>query len=72
MAIVARILGVSLLTVALGACLGAVLFKDTPDSRGISFVLGCIGAIVGVIAGVGLEIVTAIRQKGLAEQKDFG
>lgn len=63
MALVARILGLSLLTAGFGAGLGFVLFGGHSDSTGVSFILGCIGAIVGALAGAAHETVTALRQK---------
>jgi hypothetical protein len=62
MALIARIIGLSLLTAGLGVGLGYVLFGGSGDARGISFVLGCIGAFVGALAGTAHEIVTALRQ----------
>jgi hypothetical protein len=63
MALIARIIGVSLLTAGLGAVLGNVFFGKAPDWVGISFVLACVGAVVGALAGTTQEIVTALRQK---------
>jgi hypothetical protein len=59
MAVVARIIGYSLLTAGLGAGIGYVLFGNAPDWRGLSFVLACLGTIVGAVAGAAGEIVTA-------------
>jgi len=60
MAVVARIIGYSLLTAGLGALLGFVLFSlSDHDRNGISFLLACLGAIVGAVAGAAGEIVTA-------------
>jgi hypothetical protein len=69
MAVVARIIGYSLLTAGLGAVLGFALFSQLPDHdrNGLSFVLACLGTIVGVVAGAAGEIVTA--QRRLAEPK---
>jgi hypothetical protein len=67
--VVARIIGYSLLTAALGAVLGGVLFSQLSDRdrNGLSFVLACLGTIVGVVAGAAGEIVAA--QRRLAEPK---
>ncbi len=64
MAVVARIIGYSLLTAALGAVLGFAPFSQLPDHdrNGLSFVLACLGTIVGVVAGAAGEIVTAQRR----------
>jgi len=63
MAVVARIIGYSLLTAALGAVLGLVLglalFGNDPGWGGLSFVFACLGTIVGAVAGAAGEIVTA-------------
>ena len=62
MAVVARIIGYSLLTAGLGAGIGYALFINAPDWRGLSFVLACLGTIVGAVAGAAGEIVTAQRR----------
>lgn len=64
MAVVARIIGYSLLTAGLGAVLGSVLFSQLPDHdrNGLSFVLACLGTLVGVVAGAAGEIVSAQRR----------
>ena len=58
---IARIIGVSLLTAGLGVALGAVLFGQNPDNTGVYFILACVGAIVGAVAGAAHEVVTARR-----------
>jgi hypothetical protein len=62
---VARIIVVSLLTSGLGAGLGLVLFGQYPYSDYIipTLFLGCVGGIIGAVAGAAREIVTAIHQK---------
>jgi phosphotransferase system glucose/maltose/N-acetylglucosamine-specific IIC component len=64
MPIVWRIIGVSLLAAGLGAVIGFVLFFPLPanERNGLSFVLACLGTIVGVVAGAAGEIVTAQRR----------
>jgi hypothetical protein len=64
MAVVARIIGYSLLTAGLGAVLGAVFFWQFSDNErnGLSFVLACLGTMVGAVAGAAGEIVTAQRR----------
>ena len=66
MAVVARIIGYSLLTAGLGAGIGYALAwnapKNAPDRNGLSFVLACLGTIVGAVAGAAGEIVTAQRR----------
>lgn len=62
MLVIARIIGLSLLTAGLGVCLGYALFKQAPDWIGLSFILACVGGIIGAIAGAAHEIVTARRQ----------
>ena len=64
MAVVARIIGYSLLTAGLGAVVGAAFFWQLPDHdrNGLSFVLACLGPLVGVVAGAAGEIVTAQRR----------
>ena len=63
MALIARIIGLSLLAAGLGAGLGFALFGQTHDATGVALLLGCVGAVVGAVAGTGHEIVTAMRQK---------
>ena len=72
MAVVARIVGYSLLTAALGALIGLVLFSQLEghDRNGLSFVLACLGTLVGVVAGAAGEIVRA--QRRFAEPKPLG
>lgn len=64
MEIVAKIIGISLLTAGMGVGIGYALFGGSSGWRGISsFVLACIGAIVGALAGTAREIAAALRQK---------
>ncbi len=65
MALVARIIGVSLLTAGIGAGIGFVLFAPSTDARGIAFILACIGAIIGGLAGTAREIAMALQHKPL-------
>jgi hypothetical protein len=68
MAVVARILGYSLLTAGPGeVCFGYALFGHDHGSALPAFLLACVGAIVGAIAGAAGEIVTA--QRRIAEPK---
>ena len=64
MAVVARIIGCSLLTAGPGAVLGFAIFSQPPDldRNGLSFVLTNLGTIVGAVADVAGEIVTAQRR----------
>ena len=64
MAVVARIIGYSLLTAGLAAVLGLALFSQLPynERNGLSFVLACLGTFVGVVAGAAGEIATAQRR----------
>jgi hypothetical protein len=66
MALIARILGVSLLTSALVAGLGLALLKPDPHSADILIILflACVGGVIGAVAGAAREIVSAQRQKG--------
>jgi hypothetical protein len=65
MALIARILGMSLLTSALVA--GLLLALITPERHSYDIVvilfLACVGGIIGAIAGAAREIVSAQRQK---------
>ncbi len=68
MAVVARILGYSLLAAGPGGvCLGYALAGYDPGFGLPGFVLACVGAIVGAVAGAAGEIVTA--QRRFAETK---
>jgi ABC-type xylose transport system permease subunit len=62
MVVVARIIGYSLLTAALGALLGLALFGHYTGYGLPTFVLACLGTIVGAVAGAAGEIVTAQRR----------
>jgi hypothetical protein len=65
MALIARILGVSVLTSALVAGILVALIQPDRHSTDsvIVFFLACIGAIVGAVAGAAREIVSAQRPK---------
>ena len=66
MALIARILGVSLLTSVLVAGLSlAVLHPEDRHSTAIFVILflACVGGIIGAVAGATREIVSAQRQK---------
>jgi hypothetical protein len=70
MALIARILGVSLLTSALVAGLGVALLRSVshpamPSSEYIipGLFLACVGGIIGAVAGAAREIVSAQRPK---------
>jgi hypothetical protein len=71
MDVIARVLGLSLLTSGLGAGLGYALFGGSPDWSGVSLILGCVGGIVGAIAGAAREIVTA-QLRGRSRRADHG
>ena len=60
MAIIARILGLSLLTGGLGAGLGMAVLGPLAEALGISLLLACVGGIIGAIAAAAREIVTAM------------
>jgi hypothetical protein len=62
MAMIARILGVSLLTAGLGAGLGYALFGHHSDGTGVALLLACVAGIIGAIAGAAREIVAAQRE----------
>ena len=68
MAVIARIIGVSLLTAGLGAGLGFAFFGQKSDASGIAFILGCLGAIIGALAGTAQETVTALRKDPRSEK----
>jgi hypothetical protein len=66
MALIARIIGVSLLTGGLALGLGVAFFGKYPDSNGdrvFCLLLAFVGAIVGALAGTAREIVIGLRQK---------
>jgi hypothetical protein len=67
MTLIARVIGLSLLTGALGASLGLALFKQYPDAGVVSLCLACVGGIVGGVAGAAREVVTAVRERPGAE-----
>lgn len=65
MVVIARILGVSLVTSALAAGLGLALLRPVPNSPDIVVILflACVAAVIGAIAGAAREIVSLQRQK---------
>jgi uncharacterized membrane protein len=67
MAVIARIIGLSLLTAGLGAGLGYALFGTDRGGTG-AFLLACVGALVGALAGTAGEIVAVMRQRGRSEK----
>ena len=62
MALIARIIGLSLLTGGLGVGLGYALF-GREDCVIPCLLLGCTGGIIGAVAGAAREIATARRQR---------
>ena len=69
---IVRVIGVSLLTAGLGAWLGLALGGGNSDAKGIAFVLGCVGAIVGALAGTAGETVAALRHQPSEREKGTG
>ena len=63
MALIARIIGLSLLTGLLGAWLGFALFRQDYGYGIISLCLACVAGIVGGVAGATREIATALRER---------
>jgi predicted ABC-type sugar transport system permease subunit len=57
-----RVFGLSALGAGFGALLGFLLFAGNYEV-GVSLLLGCVGAVVGAIAGAALEITTAMRRR---------
>ena len=64
MMLIARVLGVSLLTGVLVAGLGLALLRPDPHSPDIVVLcfLACVAGIIGAIAGAAREIVSSQRQ----------
>lgn len=65
-ALIARIVGSSLLTAMLGWGLGFVLFGQSSPSSDwiiISLLFACAGGIIGALAGAAREIVIALRDR---------
>jgi hypothetical protein len=56
MALIARIIGLSLLTAALGVALARVFFSAYSDQAIASLVLGCTGGLIGAVAGAAREL----------------
>ncbi len=61
MALIARIIGLSLLTAGLGAEIGFAFFGRYADYAIPCILLACTGGIIGAVAGAAREIVTALR-----------
>lgn len=73
MAVVARILGVSALAAVLGIGVGFVVVRasgDRGDPVPLYFVLGCVGSMIGAVAGAAGEIVAAVSRKPLHESRE--
>jgi FtsH-binding integral membrane protein len=62
MAVVARIVGYSLLTAGPGACWFGYALSVHDSSALVALLLACVGAIVGAVAGAAGEIVAAQRR----------
>lgn len=58
MAMIARILGLSFLTAGMGVVLGT-FFGKFSDAGILHVLFGCVGALIGAIAGAAHEIVSA-------------
>jgi hypothetical protein len=63
MALIGRIIGLSLFTAGLGAGLGFAFIGKCSDWSGITLLLACVGTIVGALAGTAPETATALRQQ---------
>jgi hypothetical protein len=63
MAITARIIGISLITGALGAGLGISLFGQYSDYMIPTLLLACVGGGIGAVAGAVRELLTDRRQR---------
>lgn len=59
MGLVARILGLSLVTAGIGVVLAAAFFGKYSDYAILYVLFGCVGAIIGAIAGATREVVSA-------------
>jgi hypothetical protein len=65
MAVIARIIGVSMLTGMLAAGLGPILFGQRYSDYIIpTLLLASVGGIVGGVAGAAREIIAAVHGKG--------
>ena len=56
---IARVLGVAILTALLGVGLAHALFPANRDSTLAALVLGCVGGVIGAVAGAAREVVEA-------------
>lgn len=65
MAVIARVLGVSLLIAVLVGGLGLAVFRPRDQTWDVVvlFFVTCVGGVVGAIAGAAREIVSAQRPK---------
>ncbi len=68
MAIIARVIGLSLATALFGAWLGFAIFGGKSDSTFASVLFGCVGTIVGALAGAAYEIASALRRKPYGDE----
>ena len=62
MALIGRVFGLSLFAAGAGAGLGFVLFGRAFEGVLASFVFGCVGALIGAVAGAAREVALALRQ----------
>ena len=63
MALIVRIIGLSLVTGGLGAGLGLAFFRQYSDYTIPTLLLACAGGIIGAVAGAAREIAAAQRQR---------
>ncbi len=70
MAVMARILGCSLITAGLGAGFMLACFSQAPFREAVipAFFFACAGGIIGAVAGATGEIVAALRSGPQAKQ----
>lgn len=63
MAPIARIVGSALLTGAVIAVGALTLGGQNSDTPMLALVLGCVGSLIGAVAGAGREIALAVRER---------
>lgn len=63
MMVIARVFGISLLAGGLTTWISYGFLSRFPDAIPVAVCIGCVGSVIGALAGAAQEISTALRQR---------